>query len=212
MRAPEERAAYLREACGADEPLRRRVEAMLEAADVAGGSPAKPPAQLAPQALSHLSPASEKPGDHVGPYNLLQEIGEGGCGVVYHGRAGGAHPPPGRAQGHQARHGHAAGHRPVRGRAAGPGPDGPPRTSPASWTPGPPSTGRPYFVMELVRGIRITEYCDQHNLPTQRTAGAVHPGLPRHPARAPEGHHPPRHQALQHPGDACRRRARAQGD
>ena len=43
-------------------------------------------------------------------------------------------------------------------------------------------------------------------------AGAVHPGLPGHPARAPKGHHPPRPQALEHPGDPARRRAGAQGD
>ena len=72
-------------------------------------------------------------------------------------------------------------------------------------------TGRPYFVMELVRGIPITDYCDQNKLTTARAAGAVHPGLPRHPARAPEGHHPPGHQAVEHPGHAARRRAGAQG-
>jgi serine/threonine protein kinase len=72
-------------------------------------------------------------------------------------------------------------------------------------------TGRPYFVMELVRGIRITDYCDQNQADHQGTAGAVHQGLPGHPARAPEGHHPPRHQAVQHPGHAARRRAGAQG-
>ena len=60
-------------------------------------------------------------------------------------------------------------------------------------------TGRPYFVMELVRGIKITDYCDQNNLSTPGAAGPLHPGLPRHPARAPEGHHPSRHQALEHP-------------
>ena len=73
-------------------------------------------------------------------------------------------------------------------------------------------TGRPYFVMELVRGIKITDYCDQNNLSDRSAAGPVHPGLPRHPARAPEGDHPPGHQAVEHPGDAARRRAGAQGD
>ena len=73
-------------------------------------------------------------------------------------------------------------------------------------------TGRPYFVMELVRGIKITDYCDQNNLSTRRAARSVHPGLPGHPARASEGHHPPRHQALEHPRHRPRRRARAQGD
>jgi serine/threonine protein kinase len=73
-------------------------------------------------------------------------------------------------------------------------------------------TGRPYFVMELVRGIKITDYCDQNNLSTRERLEPVHQGLPGHPARAPEGHHPPRHQALEHPGHAARRRAGAQGD
>ena len=73
-------------------------------------------------------------------------------------------------------------------------------------------TGRPYFVMELVRGIQITEYCDQNQPHHQGTARSVHQGLPGHPARASEGHHPPRHQALEHPRDAARRRAGAQGD
>ena len=73
-------------------------------------------------------------------------------------------------------------------------------------------TGRPYFVMELVRGIKITEYCDQNNLSTSERLELVHPGLPGHPARAPEGHHPPRHQAVEHPGHAARRRAGAEGD
>jgi hypothetical protein len=72
-------------------------------------------------------------------------------------------------------------------------------------------TGRPYFVMELVRGIRITEYCDQNQLTTRERLEPLHQGLPGHPARPPEGHHPPRHQALQHPRHAPRRRARAQG-
>ena len=44
-----------------------------------------------------------------------------------------------------------------------------------------------------------------------RTARSLHPGLPGHPARAPKGHHPPRHQALEHPGHRQRRRAGAQG-
>jgi len=41
--------------------------------------------------------------------------------------------------------------------------------------------------MELVRGIRITDYCDQANLHDQGAPRSVHQGLPGHPARAPEG-------------------------
>ena len=73
-------------------------------------------------------------------------------------------------------------------------------------------TGRPYFVMELVRGIKITDYCDQNNLSTDERLESVHPGLPGHPARASEGHHSSRHQAVEHPRHAARRRAGAQGD
>ena len=73
-------------------------------------------------------------------------------------------------------------------------------------------TGRPYFVMELVRGVPITDYCDAAPAHHPRAARAVHPGLPGRPARAPEGHHPPRPQALEHPRHRARRRAGAQGD
>ena len=44
--------------------------------------------------------------------------------------------------------------------------------------------GRPYFVMELVKGIAITRYCDERRLKPTRTAGAVHAGLPGGAARA----------------------------
>ena len=64
-------------------------------------------------------------------------------------------------------------------------------------------TGRPYFVMELVKGVPITEYCDRDRLSPRRAAGAVRPGLPGDPARPPEGDHPPRHQAVERPGDAA---------
>ena len=73
-------------------------------------------------------------------------------------------------------------------------------------------TGGPYFVMELVRGIPITKYCEQERLVDTGSPGPLHEGLPCDPARAPEGDHPPRHQALEHPGDAARRRAGAEGD
>ena len=65
--------------------------------------------------------------------------------------------------------------------------------------------GRPYFVMELVKGIPITEYCDQAGLTTGERLELFSTRLPRGPARAPEGHHPPRPQALERAGDAPRR-------
>src|SRR5438093_155025 len=48
--------------------------------------------------------------------------------------------------------------------------------------------------------------------PPSRTPRPLYPGLPRHPARASKGGHPPRHQALEHSRHATRRRARAEGD
>ena len=62
----------------------------------------------------------EKPGTQIGPYKLLQQIGEGGMGVVYMAEQNEPVKRRGGAQDHQAGHGHAAGDRPVRGRAAGP--------------------------------------------------------------------------------------------
>ena len=70
--------------------------------------------------------------------------------------------------------------------------------------------GRPYFVMEYVNGMPITDYCDQHKL-KPGAAGTVHAGLRRRAACAPESHHPSRSEAFEHPGDArwtaSRRRA-----
>jgi len=63
-------------------------------------------------------------------------------------------------------------------------------------------TGRPYFVMELVKGIPITRYCDQEKLGT-RSAQCVHPGLSRDSACASERDHPSRYQAVEYPGDAA---------
>ena len=57
-------------------------------------------------------------------------------------------------------------------------------------------TGRPYFVMELVNGVPITEYCDEQHLTPRGAAGAVRPGLPGRAACPSKGDHPPRPQAV----------------
>ena len=77
-----ERADYLDRACAGDGELRRRVEAILRGYEKAGDFLGEPAAGV-PTANSQGTMAGEKPGDRVGRYKLLQEIGEGGWGVVY---------------------------------------------------------------------------------------------------------------------------------
>ena len=157
-----------------------------------------------------LAAIAEGPGTVIGPYKLMEQIGEGGMGVVYVAEQT----------------------QPVRRKVAlkiiKPGMDTKQviarfeaeRQALAMMDhpniakvldAGATESGRPYFVMELVRGIPITEYCDRERLSIRRAAGAVRPGLPGRAARPPEGDHPPRPEALEHPGDGHRRRAGAQG-
>ena len=69
-------------------------------------------------------------------------------------------------------------------------------------------SGRPYFVMELVKGVPITEFCDQNHLTPRQRLELFVAGLPGGAARPPEGDHPPRPQAVQRPGHACTTRRR----
>jgi hypothetical protein len=62
--------------------------------------------------------------------------------------------------------------------------------------------GRPYFAMEYVRGESITAYCARHKVGSARPHRSLPAGLRRRPARASEGRHPPRPEAVEHPGDA----------
>src|SRR5262249_20948499 len=76
LTSAEERRRYLESACGDDSVLLSRVEALLRA-DEAGEE------FLPEQPKDTARIISEKPGDKIGRYKLLQQIGEGGCGVVY---------------------------------------------------------------------------------------------------------------------------------
>ena len=80
--SPEERAAFLDEAC-ADNPERRaRVEALIRAYESAGHFLQGKPASTK-LAASIDNPITERPGALIGPYKLLEQIGEGGFGVVF---------------------------------------------------------------------------------------------------------------------------------
>src|SRR5215472_2317872 len=77
--APEERAAFLDRACGHNSALRAEVEALLRAHERSGDlldlpEKAQPTTDL---------PAHEAPGIIIGPYKLLEQIGEGGMGMVW---------------------------------------------------------------------------------------------------------------------------------
>jgi eukaryotic-like serine/threonine-protein kinase len=87
-----EQAAYLDEACDGDEPLRKKVQALLRAhaeAESFFGAPTAGPTGGGkslgePETTREiLSAVTEQTGDVIGHYKLLQQIGEGGFGVVY---------------------------------------------------------------------------------------------------------------------------------
>src|SRR5262245_54349197 len=76
-----ERSRYLDEACGSDPQVRERVEALLRAHSQAGGffggrSPPPAATELAP-------PTVESAGVMIGPYKLIEHIGDGGMGTVW---------------------------------------------------------------------------------------------------------------------------------
>jgi len=166
---PEERNHYLSEACKGDAEFRRRVETLLQAYEQAGDFLGRSAADR-PAKAAQAAPAGEKPGDRIGHFKLLQQIGEGGCGVVYLAEQ----------------------EAPVRRRVAlkiiKPGMDtksviarfeaerqalalmNHPNIAKV-FDAGATEAGRPYFVMELVRGVKITEYCNQQSLTTEDRLG-----------------------------------------
>src|SRR5262245_25414952 len=78
---PVERAAYVVLACGPDDALRRRVEALV-AAHFQAGDFLERSAEHSDAAPAHTT-GLEEPGTAIGPYQLLERIGEGGFGVVF---------------------------------------------------------------------------------------------------------------------------------
>jgi serine/threonine protein kinase/WD40 repeat protein len=161
---PQKRSAYLDCACAADPTLRTQVEQLLKAHQAPGSFMDRPAGGLV---ATIDEPITDRPGTVIGPYKLLEQIGEGGFGVVF------------MAEQTQ----------PVRRKVAlkvlKPGMDT--RQVVARFEAerqalalmdhlniarvfdgGETALGRPYFVMELVRGIPITEFCDQNHLPIRQ--------------------------------------------
>ena len=208
----DKRAAFLDAMCQDDAALRQRLEALLAAHEEPEGIVTQVAASIEATKKIEVSGApDEAVGQTLGRYKLLEKIGEGGCGVVYVAEQ--TEPVRRRVALKVIKLGmdtKAVVARFEAERQALAMMDHP--NIAKVLDAGATETGRPYFVMELVRGISITDYCDQNNLTTTERLELVHQGLPGHPARAPEGHHPSRHQALQHSRDAARRRAGAQGD
>jgi len=115
-------------------------------------------------------PLTEKPGDHIGRYKLLEQVGEGGCGVVYvaeqtepvHRRVAlkviklGMDTRQVIARFEAERQALALMDHPNIAKVL---------------DAGATDAGRPFFVMELVKGVRITDYCDRNNLSTTERLG-----------------------------------------
>src|SRR4029079_6484850 len=79
--SPDARAEYLRQACGADSGLRERVQVLLRAYEEQASFLESPPPVGGAATIGR--PASEAPGTAIGPYKLIEEIGEGGMGTVW---------------------------------------------------------------------------------------------------------------------------------
>ena len=161
--SPQQRGAYLDEACGPNRTQRSQIEEMLAAHSKAEGFLERP-AVLA-QIVSAGEPVAEKPGGKIGPYCLIEEIGKGGMGNVFM----------------------ALQEEPVRRKVAlkviKPGMDTQEvirrfeaeRQALAMMDhpniakvldAGSTDSGRLYFVMELVHGYSLIDYCDREQLPT----------------------------------------------
>jgi serine/threonine protein kinase/WD40 repeat protein len=162
---PGERAAYLDRACGDNAALRQEVEGLLRAHNAPGEFMDRPPVT---DLTSEFRPEPERPGSLVGPYKLIQLLGEGGMGTVFLAQQ--TEPVK----------------RPVALKIIKAGMDSKAvlarfeaeRQALAMMDhpniakvldAGATESGRPFFVMELVKGVPITKYCDDRKLtPRQR--------------------------------------------
>ncbi len=158
------RTAYVAQRCGANAELRRAVESLLAAEDSAGEFFAQPTTGAG---TTEATAPATVPREPIGPYKLLQVIGEGGFGTVY--MAEQEHPVRRRvalkiikvgmdtraviARFEAERQALALMDHPNIARV---------------FDAGETANGRPYFVMELVKGVPITRFCDDHRLSIER--------------------------------------------
>lgn len=156
---PAERPAFLAGACGGNSDLREKVETLLRAAAEADGF-------MEGVTTLEETPLSEGPGTVIGRYKLLQKVGEGGMGVVY--MAEQTEPVTRKVALKIIKLGMDTKQVVARFEAE--------RQALAMMDhpniakvldAGSTESGRPYFVMKLVRGVPITEYCDKNKLSTQ---------------------------------------------
>jgi len=164
--SPEERQAFLDRECQDDPSLRQEVEKLVLDYFRAGDFLEQPLAQIAAPTIDQL--ITEKPGTVIGPYKLLQQIGDGGMGVVY--MAEQREPVKRRVALKIIKPGMGTQQVIARFEAE--------RQALAMMDhpniakvldAGATDSGRPYFVMELVNGISVTQYCDeQHLTPKER--------------------------------------------
>src|SRR5215472_13598854 len=170
VESPAERQLFLNQHCGNDADLRAQVESLLAASAKVGSFLNKPAAHALPgsRGTAEYEPIAERPGTIIGPYKLKEQIGEGGMGLVFVAEQ----------------------QEPVRRKVAlkiiKPGMDSKQviarfeaerqalammdhQNIARVFDAGTTESGRPYFVMELVHGVPITEYCDANKLtPRQR--------------------------------------------
>ena len=162
-RAPAERQSFVVQACAGDESLQKELLRLLRAHEDAGTYFERPHSPEIEAELARLKP--EEVGERIGPYKLMEQIGEGGFGTVW--VADQEQPVRRRvalkiikmgmdtkeviARFEQERQALAMMDHPHIAKV---------------FDAGATQWGRPFFVMELVRGIKITDYCDQANLPT----------------------------------------------
>jgi non-specific serine/threonine protein kinase/serine/threonine-protein kinase len=193
LESAQDRAAYIAESCGSDAELRRQVEKLVAAHFQAGSFLDRPASNL--EATGEFTPTpedarretvviAEGPGSVIGPYKLLEQIGEGGMGLVFVAeqqrpvkrRVALKIIKPGMdsrqviARFEAERQALAMMDHPniakvLDGGTVGPQPDAQARA--AETLAGAAGCGRPFFVMEFVKGTPITEYCDNHRLTTR---------------------------------------------